>query len=95
MIGLAASQRPYLKQAALLTPEAERANPVIFLLDTAFDGSSIVFLPWSASVMTHFERDSYSSNISDQAINAAWWALAGQYQGITLLGIRPRRSATR
>jgi peptidyl-dipeptidase A len=82
LIGLAAGQRPYLEQAGLLTPEAERARPLTFLLDIALDGSSIVFLPWSAGVMTHFERDFYSGKISDDSLNAAWWALVGQYQGI-------------
>ena len=45
LIGLAAGQRPYLKEVGLLTPEAEKAEPVTFLLDTALDGASIVFLP--------------------------------------------------
>ena len=60
-----------------------------FLLDTALDGSSVVFLPWSAGVMTHFERDFYAGKISDGALNAAWWALVGQYQGIAPPGERP------
>ena len=67
LIGLAAGQRPYLKQVGLLAPEAERAEPVTFLLDTALDGSSVVFLPWSAGVMTHFERDFYAGKIADGA----------------------------
>ena len=89
LIGLAAGQRPYLKQVGLLAPEAERAEPVTFLLDTALDGSSVVFLPWSAGVMTQFERDFYSGAISDGSLNAAWWALVGQYQGIAAPGERP------
>jgi peptidyl-dipeptidase A len=59
------------------------------LLDTALDGSSVVFLPWSAGVMTRFERDFYSGAISDGSLNAAWWALVGQYQGIAAPGERP------
>ena len=62
LIGLAAGQRPYLKEVGLLTPEAEQADPVTFLLDTALDGASVVFLPWSAGVMTHFERDFYAGD---------------------------------
>ena len=89
LIGLAAGQRPYLKQVGLLAPEAEKADAVTFLLDTALDGSSVVFLPWSAGVMTHFERDFYAGKISDGALNAAWWALVGQYQGIAPPGERP------
>ena len=89
LIGLAAGQRPYLKQVGLLAPEAEKAEAVTFLLDTALDGSSLVFLPWSAGVMTHFERDFYAGKISDGAMNAAWWAMVGQYQGIAPPGERP------
>jgi peptidyl-dipeptidase A len=88
LIGLAAGQRPYLKQVALLAPEAEKAEPVTFLLDTALDGASVVFLPWSAGVMTHFERDFYAGKISDSSLNSAWWALVGQYQGISAPGER-------
>jgi peptidyl-dipeptidase A len=89
LIGLAAGQRPYLRQAGLLTPEAAKAEPVTFLLDTALDGASVVFLPWSAGVMTRFEHDFYAGKISDGALNAAWWALVGQYQGIAPPGERP------
>ena len=89
LIGLAAGQRPYLKQVGLLSPGAEKADAVTFLLDTALDGASVVFLPWSAGVMTRFEHDFYAGKISDDALNAAWWALVGQYQGIAPPGERP------
>ncbi len=89
LIGLAAGQRPYLKQVGLLSPGAEKADAVTFLLDTALDGSSVVFLPWSAGVMTRFEHDFYAGKIDDASLNAAWWALVGQYQGIAPPGARP------
>jgi peptidyl-dipeptidase A len=89
LIGLAAGQRPYLKQVGLLTPEAERASPVTFLLDTALDGSSVVFLPFAAGTMTHFERDFYAGTIDDRSLNAGWWAHVGQFQGIAPPGPRP------
>jgi peptidyl-dipeptidase A len=82
LIGLAAGQRPYLKEVGLLTPEAEQADPVTFLLDTALDGASIVFLPFSAGLMTHWERDFYAGSIPDDELNASWWDLAAKYQGI-------------
>ncbi len=89
LIGLAAGQRPYLKEVGLLAKEAEQADPVTFLLDTALDGSSLVFLPWSAGIMTRFEHDFYAGDIADDALNAAWWALVGKYQGIAPPGERP------
>jgi peptidyl-dipeptidase A len=89
LIGLAAGQRPYLKQVGLLSPGAEKADAVTFLLDSALDGASVVFLPWSAGVMTRFEHDFYAGKIADGALNAAWWGLVGQYQGIAPPGERP------
>jgi peptidyl-dipeptidase A len=88
LIGLAAGQRPYLKQVGLLSPGAEKADAVTFLLDSALDGASVVFLPWSAGVMTRFEHDFYAGRIDDGALNAAWWALVGRYQGIAPPGAR-------
>src|SRR5271156_5391973 len=81
-MSLASSQRPYLKSVGLLSDAAAKADPATWLLDTALDGSSIVFLPFSAGVMTHFERDLYSGTIPDDGLNAAWWAHARRYQGI-------------
>jgi len=92
LVGLAAGQRPYLKQVGLLTPEAEAADPVKFLLDTALDGASIVFLPFAAGTMTRFEADFYAGKIEDNALNAGWWKLVGAYQGIEPPGDRPERT---
>ena len=89
LIGLAAGQRPYLKQVGLLTPEAEKAPAVTFLLDTALDGSSVVFLPFSAGTMTHFEHDFYTGTIDDAKLNAGWWRHVGAFQGIIPPGERP------
>ena len=82
LVGLAASQRPYLKSIGLLSDAAARADPITWLLESALDRSSVVFLPFSAGVMTHFERDFYAGAIPDDALNAAWWKLARQYQGM-------------
>ena len=89
LMSLASGQRPYLKQVGLLSDEAARADPVTWLLDSALDGASIVFLPFSAGVMTHFERDFYAGTIPDNQLNAAWWDLALKYQGITPPAPRP------
>lgn len=82
LIGLAAGQRPYLKSVGLLPAEAESADPVTFLLDTALDGASIVFLPFSAGTMTRFERDFYAGDIEADELNASWWKIVGETQGI-------------
>jgi peptidyl-dipeptidase A len=82
LMSLASGQRPYLKSVGLLSDAAAKADPVTWLLDTALDGSSIVFLPFSAGVMTHFERDFYAGTIPDDQLNAAWWGYARKYQGM-------------
>ncbi|QEH39128.1 Angiotensin-converting enzyme [Aquisphaera giovannonii] len=89
LIGLAAGQRPYLKSVGLLTPEAEKAPAITFLLDTALDGSSAVFLPFAAGTMTHFERDFYAGKIGDEKLNEGWWRHVGHFQGIAPPGDRP------
>ena len=88
LIGVAAGQKPYLKQMGLLTPEAEKAPTVTYLLDAALD-RSITFIPFSAGTMTRFERDFYAGSIPDDALNASWWRIVGQYQGISPPGDRP------
>jgi peptidyl-dipeptidase A len=88
LIGVAASQRPYLRQVGLLAKEAEKAETVTWLLDAALD-RSITFIPFSAGTMTRFERDFYSGAVDDDKLNAAWWQLVGQYQGIVPPGPRP------
>jgi peptidyl-dipeptidase A len=89
LIGLAAGQRPYLKAVGLLAPEAEKADQVQWLLDTALDGASIVFLPFSAGTMTRFEADFYSGKVPDDRLNTAWWDHVGKYQGIIPPSDRP------
>ncbi len=50
----------------------------------------IVFLPFSAGVMTHFEKDLYTGTIADDSLNAAWWAHVKRFQGIVPPGLRPK-----
>ena len=42
----------------------------------------IVFIPFSAGVMTSFEHDLYVENLPKDQFNHKWWALAKKYQGI-------------
>ena len=88
LIGVAASQKPYLKQMGLLTPEAEQAPMVTYLLDAALD-RSITFVPFAAGTMTRFERDFYAGTIPDADLNKGWWEIVGKYQGIAPPGDRP------
>src|SRR4051812_10765096 len=89
LMSLAAGQRPYLRSVGLLSDDAAKADPVTWLLASALDGSSIVFLPFSAGLMTHFERDFYAGTVPVDGLNAAWWGHALKYQGMTPPAPRP------
>ena len=79
LISLAAAQQPYLKEIGLLTGQIE-IDEIRWLLNDAMN--SVVFLPWSAGVMTHFEHDLYESELPAHRFNARWWELKQKYQGI-------------
>ena len=56
--------------------------------DSALTGP-IVFLPWSAGVMSHFERDLYAGELPADELNARWWGHVARYQGIAPPAERP------
>jgi peptidyl-dipeptidase A len=80
LIALAASQEPYLREIGLLA-EAQRIDEMRWLLDSALTGP-ITFLPWSAGVMSHFERDLYAGELPPEEFNRRWWEYVARYQGI-------------
>lgn len=87
LIGLAASQPPYLREIGLLA-EGEEINEIDWLLDSALTGP-IVFLPWSAGVMSHFERDLYANELPADQLNTRWWEHVRRFQGIAPPSDRP------
>ncbi|MFK7990486.1 MAG: M2 family metallopeptidase [Sandaracinaceae bacterium] len=80
LIGLASIQPPYLREIGLLE-EGQEIDQVRWLLDSALTGP-IVFLPWSAGVMSHFEKELYADELPADELNARWWSIVRQYQGI-------------
>jgi peptidyl-dipeptidase A len=87
LIALAASQEPYLREIALL-PEGQEVDETAWLLDSALTGP-ITFLPWSAGVMSHFERDLYAGDLPADQLNARWWEHVARFQGIAPPSVRP------
>ncbi len=79
MIGLASMQKPYLVQRKLAKANAT-VDPMQALLKEALN--YVVFMPWSAGVMSRFEHDLYDNNLAPDRYNARWWELVKQYQGI-------------
>jgi len=80
LIGMAARQQPYLREIGIL-PADRKIDSTQWLLDEALD-SAIVFLPFSAGTVTHFEHDLYEKRLPPEQFNRRWWALTSRYQGI-------------
>jgi len=79
MMGLAAMQKPFLANLGLL-PEDSETDDMQTLLKEAL--GYVVFIPWSAGVMTNFEHDLYANNLPKSEYNKRWWELKLKYQGI-------------
>ncbi len=85
LISLACAQRPYLAEIGVLdaaaAAEAEK-NSARWLLAQAMDGSNIVFQPFTWGVMTGWEHDFYEKDLAPDKMNARWWELVRDRQGI-------------
>ncbi len=86
MLGLAAMQKPFIEGIGLF-PEGGEVDQIQTLLKEALN--YIVFIPWSAGVMTEFEHALYAENLPADQYNAKWWELVQKYQGIVPPGPRP------
>ncbi|HLK90308.1 MAG TPA: M2 family metallopeptidase [Polyangia bacterium] len=76
---LASEQTPYLVKVGVM-PEAKRPDATAWLLQSALD--SIVFLPWSAGTMSHFEHDLYEDELSPDEWQQRWWDDVAVFQGV-------------
>lgn len=79
LLGFAAMQKPFLAGKGLVDANA-KIDETQNLLKEAL--SNIVFLPFSAGVMTEFENALYAENLSKNEFNKKWWELAKKYQGM-------------
>jgi peptidyl-dipeptidase A len=82
---LAAEETPYLRKIGLLRGPAP--DPTGWLLQSALD--AIVFLPWSAGTMSHFERDLYEQKLPASEWQPRWWGYVARYQGVEPPAPRP------
>jgi len=76
---LASQQTPYLVKVGVM-PRGKEPDATAWLLQSAME--SIVFMPFSAGTMSHFERDLYEANLPPSEWQRKWWDYAGQYQGV-------------
>ena len=79
LLGFAAMQKPFLAGKGLVDADT-KIDETQNLLKEAL--SNIVFLPFSAGVMTEFENALYAENLPKDQYNKKWWELAKKYQGM-------------
>ncbi|MFT7297438.1 MAG: peptidyl-dipeptidase A [Sphingobacteriales bacterium] len=79
MMGLAAMQKPFLEGLDLIEKGLETDDTQSLLKEAL---NYVVFIPWSAGVMTGFENEIYSNSLSADKFNVKWWELKKKYQGI-------------
>jgi len=79
MLGLAAMQKPFLQARGLIAEDAETDETQTLMKEAL---NYIVFLPFSAGVMTGFENSLYAEGLSKDEFNQKWWELKKNYQGI-------------
>ncbi len=80
LIGIAARQVPYLKEIGVM-PKEMKIDATQWLLAEALD-NAVVFIPWSAGTMSHWERDLYENNLSPDEYNKRWWEYVAKFQGV-------------
>ena len=90
MIELASQQRRFLAGRKLVPPDA-KVDSMAQLLHEAL--ASVVFIPFAAGTMTRFEHSLYAGHLPADSLNAKWWELARQYQGIVPPSPRDERWA--
>ena len=79
LMGLAATQKPFLVQRGLVDSNA-KVDQVQNLLKEALNYA--VFIPFAAGVMSEFEKSLYTDNLPAEEFNKRWWELVKEYQGV-------------
>jgi peptidyl-dipeptidase A len=79
LMGLAAMQKPFLQHIGVF-PEGAKTDKIQTLLKEALN--YVIFIPWSAGVMTDFEYALYAEPLPADQLNQRWWELKRKYQGI-------------
>jgi peptidyl-dipeptidase A len=85
LLGLASMQKAFLQGRGLVEADVE-TDDIQALLKEALD--QVVFIPWSAGVMTLFERDLYQG-LAPEKYNQRWWDYKRAFQGIVPPADRP------
>lgn len=76
---LASLQPPYLRKLGLMRPGQEPPAQA-WLLQSAME--FLVFLPFAAGTMTHFEHDLYENDLPVADWQDRWWQYVARFQGV-------------
>jgi peptidyl-dipeptidase A len=87
LIEHASSMTPYLVEIGLMD-EDDAPDEIKVLLDSALTGP-IVFLPFAAGTMSHFEKALYADELAEKKFQQRWWNLVERYQGVAPPKSRP------
>jgi peptidyl-dipeptidase A len=79
MMGLAAQQKPFLAGLGLIDAKT-KTDQTQQLLKEALQ--YVPFIPFASGVMSEWENAFYAENLPADQLNAKWWALCKQYQGM-------------
>jgi len=79
LLGSASMQKAFLQGRQLVAADVE-TDEMQSLLKEALE--QVVFIPWSAGVMTHFEHDLYAGKFGPDEYNARWWEYVELFQGV-------------
>lgn len=80
LLGMASMQKPFLVGIGLIDESAETDENQQLLKEAL---AQVVFIPFSAGTMTHFEHDLYATDLSKGEYNKRWWDHVYKFQGIT------------
>ncbi len=76
LMEVAASQRAYLKHLGVLGEDVD-IDEIQWLLNEALD--NVVFIPFGAGTMTHFEYELYEKDLPKDQYNQRWWEMVEKY----------------
>ncbi|GGF23041.1 M2 family metallopeptidase [Hymenobacter cavernae] len=79
LMGLAASQKPFLVGLELMDPKTQTDQTQTLLKEAL---NYVTFIPFSSGVMSEWESSFYADNLPADQLNAKWWELVKKYQGI-------------
>lgn len=79
MIGLTAKQKPFLVGLSLIDPKTPTDQTQLLLKEAL---SYVPFIPFASGVMSEWGNSFYADQRPADQLNAKWWALCKQYQGM-------------